>query len=321
MIKVDPHDADRVIKEINRLQQAGCDLVRMAVPDQEACRVLGVARREISIPIVADVHFDYKLALLAMEEGADKVRINPGNIGGGRKIQEVARAAKDRGVPIRVGVNSGSVDLKRYRSSDPQSLVQSALDCIHEMEEVGFFDIVVSLKAPDVQRTVQAYRLMAEKTPYPFHLGVTEAGPLLRSSIKSAIGIGVLLDEGIGDTIRVSITGDSVDEVRVGREILRSLSLRPGGLDIISCPTCGRCKVPLLEIVGRVERELSGLGRDLKVAIMGCTVNGPGEAREADVGVAFGSDSGLLFRKGEVVKKVRSRDLEAELLKEVERFT
>lgn len=315
-------DADATIDQISRLTKAGCDIVRVTVPDQEALEALPRILRQIKLPLIADIHFDYRLALGAIEAGVQGLRLNPGNIGGKERVREVAKAAGERGIPIRIGVNAGSLEknlLAKYGHAVPQAMVESALSHIRMLEEVNFFNIKVSLKASSVPVMMDAYKLLAQHSDYPFHVGVTEAGTVRRGSIKSAVGIGALLAQGIGDTIRVSLTADPVEEVFVAREILRALGLRKEGIDFISCPTCGRTKIDLVKIAGEVEDRLSGyrIIKPITVAVMGCVVNGPGEAREADFGIAGGTGEGLLFSKGEVIAKLPEDQLVDRLVEEV----
>lgn len=300
-------DTAATLAQINLLANAGCELVRVAVPDEEAARNIANLVRESPVPIIADIHFDARLAHIALEQGAAKIRVNPGNIGGKTKLLELARAAAKRNAALRIGVNAGSLEqacLKKHGSAGPEALVESAMGYLHELEKVQFHNVVVSLKASDVLTTIQANRLFAGLAPYPLHLGVTEAGTLETGTVKSAVGIGALLAEGIGDTIRVSLTANPVEEVRVGRRILQALQIRKFGPELISCPTCGRCEIDLVELVGRVSTILQDYPGSFKVAVMGCAVNGPGEAREADVGVTAGRKRGLIFRRGKVVKVV-----------------
>lgn len=320
MTNTDTRDAAATIAQIRRLVQAGCEIVRVAVPDREAARALSEIKKNITIPLVADIHFDYRLALAAIEAGVDGLRINPGNIGGRDKVAEVVKAAGRKKIPIRIGVNAGSLekDLAGDGEITPEAMVESALRHIAILEDLNFFDIKISLKASDVPLMINAYRLLAGKVDYPLHVGVTEAGTVLRGSIKSAVGIGILLWEGIGDTIRVSLTGDPVQEVRAAYEILRALGLRRRGVEIISCPTCGRTQIDLINIACAVEDRLAGLDMPLRVAVMGCVVNGPGEARHADVGIAGGKGEGLIFRKGRVIRKVPEALLVEELVKEID---
>ncbi|MEG6611977.1 flavodoxin-dependent (E)-4-hydroxy-3-methylbut-2-enyl-diphosphate synthase [Pseudoclostridium thermosuccinogenes] len=321
MTNTDTRDAASTIEQIKRLEEAGCDIVRVAVPDNEAAAAIAKIKKAISIPLVADIHFDYRLALASMENGADKIRLNPGNIGGRDRVKAVVEQAKQRGIPIRIGVNSGSVEkpiLEKYGGVTPEGMVESALNHAAILEDFDFDNIVFSIKASSVPMTIAAYRLMSEKSRYPLHIGVTEAGTINRGTIKSSVGLGCLLAEGIGDTIRVSLTGDPVEEVRVGLEILKSLGLMTGGIDFVSCPTCGRCQVDLIRIANEVEEKLRPLKKNIKVAVMGCAVNGPGEAREADIGIAGGKGEVLLFKKGKVVRKIPQEMAVEELLREIE---
>jgi (E)-4-hydroxy-3-methylbut-2-enyl-diphosphate synthase len=319
MTKTDTRNTGLTVRQIRRLERAGCDIVRVAVPDMEAARNLASIRRAISIPLVADIHFNYRLALEALRQGVDGLRINPGNIGGADRVKAVVEAARERKVPIRIGVNTGSLSqriLKAYKHPTPEAMVESALEHIRLLEKLRFYDIKVSLKSSDLLETVRAYRLLHRAVRYPLHLGVTAAGPPFSGTIKSALGIGMLLAAGIGDTIRVSLTGSPVEEVRVGREILKALKLRPRGPEIISCPTCGRCRIDIIGMAQTIERELAGLSRDLTIAVMGCAVNGPGEAREADLGIAGGTGGGILFKKGRVVKRLKEHELVPALIRE-----
>lgn len=314
-------DVQATLEQIRRLEAAGCELVRLAIPDNDAVEAFGVIRRGTSIPLIADVHFDYRLALAALKQGADKIRLNPGNIGGPERTLKVAKEAATRGIPIRVGVNSGSVEkdfLAQYGGPTPEALVQSALRQIELLSSVADLQLVLSLKASDVWTTIQAYRGISEKTDWPLHLGITEAGLTLAGAVRSAVGIGTLLAGDIGDTLRVSLTGDVVDEVKVAWEILRSLGLRQRGVTLVSCPTCGRTEVDLISIASQVDEALKDVLEPLKVAVMGCAVNGPGEAREADVGVACGDGSGLIFRRGQILRKVPEDRIVVELLVEVQ---
>ncbi len=321
MTKTDTRDAVATIKQIKQLALDGCEIIRAAVPDWEAAAALPAILKEASIPLVADIHFDYRLALEAIKAGVAGLRINPGNIGGRDKVEEVVKAASEKGIPIRIGVNTGSLEkevLERYGGITARAMAESALRHIDILEKLNFFKIKISLKSSNVPLMVDAYRLLADQVDYPFHIGVTEAGTLRSGTIKSAVGIGILLNEGIGDTIRVSLTGNPCHEVRVGYEILKALGLRRRGVELISCPTCGRTRIDLIRIAGEVEERLQSLDRPLKVAVMGCVVNGPGEAREADVGIAGGKGTGLIFRKGEIVRKVPEDRLVDELLKEID---
>lgn len=325
MTKVPTGDIKAVIKQIHKLEKAGCEIIRAAVPDIQTAESLGKIIKEISIPLVADIHFDYRLAVKSIEQGAAGIRINPGNIGGSEKVYEVIKLAKERKSCVRIGVNSGSLDKKwlaRYKGVTVNALVASAVEYVKIIEDMGFTNMKVSLKAPDIYRTIEAYRLISRKIDYPLHIGVTEAGPVTESAVKSSIALGALLMEGIGDTIRVSVTGDPVDEVIIAKEILQSLGLRNFGPQIISCPTCGRCEVDLVEIVTELKRKLYTINCKMltpppKIAVMGCIVNGPGEAKEADIGIACGKGSGVLFRKGKIVKKVSEDKIVKCLLKEL----
>jgi (E)-4-hydroxy-3-methylbut-2-enyl-diphosphate synthase len=322
MTNTDTADVDATVAQIGRLAKAGCEIVRVAVPGDEAARALAAIKRAIEIPLIADIHFRHELALAAIEAGVDGLRINPGNIGSRERVAEVASAAKARGIPIRIGVNAGSLEAdlrERYGHPTPEALVESALRHVRLLEDVDFYDIKISVKASGVADTIASYRLLSEKVEYPLHVGVTEAGTLLSGAIKSALGIGTLLSEGIGDTIRVSLTADPVKEVLAGFEILANLGLRERPfVEIVSCPTCGRLQYDLEGLVARIERRLEGVPGPLKVAVMGCAVNGPGEAREADVGVAGGAGKGAIIREGKIVRTVPEKDLEDELMREVE---
>ncbi len=324
MTTTDTRDKQATIDQCRLLQAAGCDAVRVAVPDDAAADNLGSIAKAVTIPVIADIHFNYHLALRAIEAGVAGVRVNPGNIGGQKRVREVARAAKERGIPIRIGVNGGSLEkelLDRYGYPAPEAMVESAVRHIRMLEEEDFFDIKVSLKASDVPTMVRAYRLAATTFDYALHLGVTEAGTLLQGSVKSAAGIGILLAEGIGDTIRVSLTADPADEVKVGIQLLKSLALRDGGMTLVSCPTCGRCSVDMISATRRIEEALEGIDEEVHVAVMGCEVNGPGEAREADIGVAYGHNNvGLLFKKGQILRRMPADQLESALVEEVKNF-
>ncbi len=324
MTKTDTRDIRKTVHQIRRLEEAGCEIVRVAIVDEEAARAITEIKKKIRIPLIADIHFHPRLALMAIESGADGLRINPGNIAGRDRLKPIAIKAKDRSIPIRIGVNSGSLEkdiLRRFGGATPEAMVSSALRTIEWMEDLGFGLIKVSLKASDVLRTVEAYRLFSKKSDYPLHLGVTEAGRGSGAVVKSSIGIGLLLREGIGDTLRISLTGDPVEEVRVGYEILRALNIRKRGVEIISCPTCGRCEVDLTRLVDKVERAVKKIATPLTVAIMGCVVNGPGEAKEVDVGIAGGKGVGILFKRGRVVRKLREKDFVPVLLKEIYEMT
>ena len=316
-------DVTATVAQIQRLQEAGCEIVRVAVPDAEAAKAVAAIKNQIRIPLIADIHFDYRLAIAAAKSGADGLRINPGNIGAHKKVKAVVDCAKDHNIPIRIGVNSGSLEkdiLKKYNGVTAAGMVESGLRHVELLKSLDFDQIKISLKASDVHRTLEAYRLLSTKTDLPLHVGVTEAGALYPGIVKSALGIGMLLAEGIGDTIRVSLTRDPVEEVRVGFEILRALDIRHRGPEIIACPTCGRCNIELFDIVERVEKALMTTTEPVKVAIMGCVVNGPGEAKEVDIGIAGGDGSGVLFRKGKVVKKFAQDKLVDVLLDEVRQY-
>lgn len=323
MTNTDTRDVTATLDQIRRLAEAGCEIARCAVPDLDAARALREIRAGSQLPVIADIHFDYRLALAAIEGGVDGLRLNPGNIGEHWKVQEVVRACAARRVPIRIGVNGGSLEkelLEKYGHPTAEAMVESALGHIRLLEDLGYREIKVSLKASDIRRTVEAYRLLARQVDYPLHIGITEAGTTWSGTIKSAIGLGVLLYEGIGDTLRVSLTGDPVEEVKVGWEILKSLELRERGPVFVSCPTCGRCQIDLIPVAEEIERRLRTLPKKITVAVMGCVVNGPGEAREADVGIAGGKGQGLLFRRGEVVRKVAESELVEALVEEAHRL-
>jgi len=320
MTKTDTRDVKATVAQIHRLQQTGCEVVRVAVPDEKAALALREIKREIALPLIADIHFQPRLALLALESGIDGLRINPGTIGSRDKVKEIVQAARERQGPIRIGVNAGSLEkdlLKKYGEPSAEAMVESALRHIRLLEDSGFELIKVSLKASDVGRTVAAYRLLARKIDYPFHAGITEAGPLLRGTIKSTVGLTLLLKEGLVDTLRVSLTSSPEDEVRVGYLILSSTGLRSFGPELISCPICSRCEVDLSTIVRQIEDRLVGIKAALTVAVMGCMVNGPGEAKEADLGVACGREVGVIFKKGRVLRKVREEAIVEELIKEI----
>lgn len=314
-------DTESTVAQIRALQAAGCDIVRLAVPDMAAAENLGNIIRQVTVPLVADIHFDYKLALEAIRQGIHALRLNPGNIGGEEKVKAVVRAAKEAHIPIRIGVNAGSLDkkiLRKYGGVTPEALVESAMEHVRILEALDFHDMKISLKAHDVPLTIAAYRLMSQTVDYPLHLGITEAGTVNTGIIKSAVGIGALLAEGIGDTFRISLTGDPVVEVRVANEILKSLGLKEYGPTLVACPTCGRTSIDLPAIAAQVEEKLRGIEEPIEVAVMGCVVNGPGEARGADVGIAGGNGEGLVFRKGEIIRKVPEADLVSELFKEID---
>lgn len=323
MTKTDTRDVEATLLQIWALEAAGCEIVRVAVPVKEAAEKLGEIKKQIRIPLVADIHFNYKLALMALAQGVDGLRLNPGNIGGKQFVMEVVKAAQERKIPIRIGVNAGSLEkdlLAKYGGPTAQGMVESALRHIRILENCGYPEMKISLKASDPVMMIEAYRMLADQVDYPFHLGVTEAGTPTVGTIKSALGIGTLLSEGIGDTIRVSLAADPVEEVRVGIEILKALGLRTQGLTFVACPSCGRADVDLVKLARDVEERLKGVNENIHVAVMGCEVNGPGEARAADIGVAGGKGIGLIFRKGEVVRKVPEAQIVDALWEEVERF-
>jgi (E)-4-hydroxy-3-methylbut-2-enyl-diphosphate synthase len=323
MTKTLTHQVARTVAQIKRLEKEGCEIVRLAVPDERAAAALKIIRRRVSIPIIADIHFDQKLALAALRAGVDGLRLNPGTIGSKAKVREVVKAALEQRVPIRIGVNSGSLEkdlLAKHGEASPEAMVESALGHIRLLESLGFDLIKVSLKASDIGRTLAASRLLAEQVEYPFHAGITEAGNLLSGSVKSAVGLGILLSEGLADTIRVSLTAPPEEEVRVALWILRSLDLGGRRIDFISCPTCGRAEVDLMSIAPEVERRLSAVRVPLTVALMGCMVNGPGEAKDADIGVACGRGAGVLFKKGRLVRRVDEKKIAAEIIREVKKM-
>ena len=321
MTNTDTRDVEATCDQIQRLAAAGCDIVRVAVPDQKAAKALGKIRERTPLPLVADIHFSHRLALMALDAGVDKLRINPGNIGSKDRVQEVVKAAQSRGVPIRIGVNAGSLEkdlLAKYGRATPEAMVESARRHVAILEELDFFNIVISVKACEVLTTWQAYRLRAARRSYPLHIGITEAGTPWAGTIRSAVGLGLILGQGLGDTIRVSLTGDPVEEVRVGYEILKALNLRHRGPVLISCPTCGRCQIDLPRLANEVERRLAHIDRPVAVAVMGCEVNGPGEAREADIGIAGGKNAAYLFRRGQMVRKLPIDEVVDLLVHEVE---
>ncbi len=324
MTTTDTRDVDSTVAQITALTEAGCDIVRVAVLDNEAALCLSKIKSQISIPLVADIHFKYKLALEAIKQGVDKIRINPGNIGSDDKVREITKAAKDAGIPIRVGVNSGSLPkdlLREGDCEDPRIFIKAALRQLEVLENNDFFDIVLALKSTNVNTSYWAYMLLADKVDYPFHIGITEAGTLQTGSIKSAVGIGSLLINGIGDTIRVSLTADPIEEIKIGKAILKSLALKKEGVEVISCPTCGRCEIDMIPIAESIEAKTRHLKTPLKVAVMGCIVNGPGEASVADVGIAGGRGLGLLFKNGKIVDKISENELETRLLDEIDKLT
>ena len=308
------------VEQILRLEAAGCEIIRCTVPNEAAAKALAEIKKCIHIPLVADIHFDYKMAIAAMENGADKIRINPGNIGGREKLEAVVAVAKEKNIPIRVGVNSGSLEkelVEKYGGVTAQGIVESALDKVRMIEECGYDNIVISIKSSDVLMCVEAHKMLAGKTVYPLHVGITESGTVLSGNIKSSIGLGIILHEGIGDTIRVSLTGDPVEEIKSAKLILRTLGLRKGGIEVVSCPTCGRTKIDLIGLANQVENMVADIPLDIKVAVMGCAVNGPGEAKEADIGIAGGIGEGLLIKKGEIIKKVPESELLSTLREEL----
>ncbi len=323
MTNVPTEDVDRCVEQILRLEAAGCEIIRCTVPNKEAAEALKDIKRQIHIPLVADIHFDYKMAIAAIENGADKIRINPGNIGSEEKVKMVVDAAKERNIPIRVGVNSGSLEqglIKKYGGVTAEGIVESALDKVRIIENCGYDNLVISIKSSDVLMCVKAHEILAEKTNYPLHVGITESGTVQSGNIKSAIGLGIILNQGIGDTIRVSLTGDPVEEIKSAKLILRTLGLRKGGIEVVSCPTCGRTKIDMIDLAGRVEKMVEDIPLDIKVAVMGCAVNGPGEAKNADIGIAGGIGEGLLIKKGEIIKKVPEKELLSTLREELENW-
>ena len=323
MTNTPTEDVEATVAQIHRLEQAGCEIIRCTVPNSDAAAAISRIKKEISIPLVADIHFDYKMAIAAIENGADKIRINPGNIGGKARIEEVVRCARERQVPIRVGVNSGSLEkelVAKYGGVTAEGLVESALDKVGMVEDCGYDQIVISIKSSDVLMCIRAHEILAEKTNYPLHVGITEAGTLMSGNIKSAVGLGVILYQGIGDTIRVSLTGDPVEEIKSAKQILRTLGLRKGGIDVVSCPTCGRTKIDLIGLANQVETLVQNYPLNIKVAVMGCAVNGPGEAREADIGIAGGVGEGLLIRRGEIVRKMPESELLDALREELDKM-
>ncbi len=305
-------DVTATVRQIHMLEAAGCEVIRCAVPSLEGALAIREIKRQIHIPLVADIHFDYRLAIAAMENGADKIRINPGNIGSKEKVQAVVFQAKERGIPIRVGVNSGSLEkhlLEKYGGVTAEGIVESAMDKVSMIEQMGYDNLVVSIKSSDVMMCVKAHELIARKCPYPLHVGITEAGTVYAGNVKSSVGLGVILYQGIGNTIRVSLTGDPLEEIKTARLLLKTLGLRQGGVEVVSCPTCGRTQINLIELANKVEDMVADIPLDIKVAVMGCAVNGPGEAKEADIGIAGGVGEGLLIKKGEIVKKVKEEEL------------
>lgn len=323
MTNTKTEDVDSTVSQIKKLTEAGCEIIRCTVPNEAAAEAIGKIKKQIDIPLVADIHFDYKMAIAAMENGADKIRINPGNIGGRENLEKVVKAAKERNIPIRVGVNSGSLEkalVNKYGGVTAEGIVESAFDKVKMIEDADYDNIVVSIKSSDVLMCYEAHKLLAPKCKYPLHVGITEAGTVKSGNIKSAIGLGLILNEGIGDTIRVSLTGDPVEEIISAKQILRTLGLRKGGIEVVSCPTCGRTSIDLISLANEVEKMVSGFDLNIKVAVMGCVVNGPGEAREADIGIAGGKGEGLLIKKGEIIKKVPENELLSVLKSELEHW-
>ena len=316
-------DVKATVEQIHRLEKAGCEIIRCTVPTKEAAEAIKEIKKQISIPLVADIHFDYKMAIAAMENGADKIRINPGNIGSLDRIKAVVDTTRERNIPIRVGVNSGSLEkelVEKYHGVTAEGIVESALDKVKIIEDLGYDNLVISIKSSDVMMCAKAHQLIADKTDHPLHVGITEAGTLFSGNIKSAVGLGIILSQGIGDTIRVSLTGDPVEEIKSAKLILRTLGLRKGGIEVVSCPTCGRTKIDLIGLANKVETMVSGFPLDIKVAVMGCVVNGPGEAKEADIGIAGGDGIGLLIKHGEIVQKLPEDQLLDALRHELENW-
>ncbi len=321
MTNTKTQDVEATVAQILALEKAGCEIVRCTVPDEEAAKAIGEIKKQIHIPLVADIHFDYRMAILAMENGADKIRINPGNIGDADKVKQVVDVAKAREIPIRVGVNSGSLEkhlVEKYGGVTAEGLVESALDKVKMIEDMGYDNLVISIKSSDVMMCVKAHELLAQKMDYPLHVGITESGTVRSGSIKSAIGLGLILNQGIGDTIRVSLTGDPCEEIGAARLILRTLGLRKGGIEVVSCPTCGRTQIDLISLATKVEELVKDYPLDIKVAVMGCVVNGPGEAKEADLGICGGKGEGLLIRDGEIIRKVPESELLSALKQELD---
>ena len=316
-------DVKKTIEQIHALEQAGCEIVRCTIPTLEAAKAIGEIKKEVSIPIVGDIHFDYKMAIAAMENGVDKIRINPGNIGSIENVKAVVDVAKERNIPIRVGVNSGSLEknlVEKYNGVTAEGIVESALDKVKMIEDLGYDNLVISIKSSDVLMCVKAHELLVKETNYPLHVGITESGTLTSGNIKSALGLGLILHQGIGDTIRVSLTGDPVEEIKSAKLILRTLGLRRGGIEVVSCPTCGRTKIDLIGLANEVEKLVANYDLDIKVAVMGCVVNGPGEAKEADIGIAGGIGEGLLIKKGEIIKKIPEKELLSTLKYELDNW-
>ncbi len=323
MTNTHTEDIAGTVRQILKLEKAGCEIIRCTVPTSEAAKAIGEIKKQIHIPLVADIHFDYRMAIEAIENGADKIRINPGNIGSIEKVRAVVEAAKERTIPIRVGVNSGSLEknlVEKYHGVTADGIVESALDKVHIIEDLGYDNLVISIKSSDVMMSVRAHELLAPQTSYPLHVGITESGTITSGNIKSGIGLGIILNEGIGDTIRVSLTDDPVEEIKSAKLILRTLGLRKGGIEVVSCPTCGRTRIDLIGLAQQVEKLVENYPLDIKVAVMGCAVNGPGEAKEADIGIAGGVDEGLLIKKGEIIRKVPEAELLNTLKDELENW-
>ena len=324
MTNTKTEDVEKTVAQIQALTKAGCEIIRCAVPTMEAAKALAEIKKQISIPLVADIHFDYKLAIAAMENGADKIRINPGNIGSADRVKAVVDVAKERNIPIRVGVNSGSLEkelVEKYHGVTAEGIVESALDKVKLIEDMGYDNLVISIKSSDVMMCVKAHELISDKTDHPLHVGITESGTLISGNIKSSIGLGLILNQGIGDTIRVSLTGYQLEEIKSAKLILRTLGIRKGGIEVVSCPTCGRTRIDLISLANQVENMVADIPLDIKVAVMGCVVNGPGEAKEADIGIAGGIGEGLIIKKGEVYKKVPEDQLLSELRYELEHWS
>lgn len=323
MTNTKTEDVEATVAQILKLEKAGCEIIRCTVPTLEAAEAIGQIKKRIHIPLVADIHFDYKMAIAAIENGADKIRINPGNIGDIHKVRAVVETAKAHSVPIRVGVNSGSLEkelVEKYNGVTAEGIVESALDKVRIIEELGYDQLVISIKSSDVMMCIKAHELLVEQTKYPLHIGITESGTLMGGNIKSAVGLGIMLYQGIGDTIRVSLTGDPVEEIKSAKLILRTLGLRKGGIEVVSCPTCGRTRIDLIKLANQVEQLVAGYDLDIKVAVMGCAVNGPGEAKEADLGIAGGLGEGLLIKKGEIIKKIPEDQLLSVLKDELDHW-
>ncbi len=323
MTNTKTEDVEATVAQIRRLEDAGCEIIRCTAPTMEACKAIAEIKKQIRIPLVADIHFDYKMAIAAMEYGADKIRINPGNIGSVERVKAVVDVARERNIPIRIGVNSGSLEkhlVEKYHGVTAEGIVESALDKVRIIEELGYDNLVVSIKSSDVLMCVKAHELLANKIMYPLHVGITESGTVQSGNIKSAIGLGLILNQGIGDTIRVSLTGDPVEEIKSAKLILRTLGLRKGGIEVVSCPTCGRTQINLIELAEKVEKLVEDYPLNIKVAVMGCVVNGPGEAKEADLGIAGGIGEGLLIKKGEVIRKVPESELLQALKEELDHW-